>query len=97
MLRIIGFNRAEIAVVLLGEQAVLTVAAIPLGCLPGYGIAALLALAYNTELYRFPLIVTKFSYAFALIVIVIAALASGLLVRRQCDRLDLIAVLKTRE
>lgn len=96
-LRIIGFSKIQVAVVLLGEQTVLTIAAIPLGFVLGYGIAALLSLAYNTELYRFPLIVTKTSYAFAFVVIAIAALVSGLLVRRQCDRLDLIAVLKTRE
>jgi len=30
-------------------------------------------------------------------VIVVAAAASGLLVRRRLDRLDLVAVLKTRE
>lgn len=96
-LRIIGFSKVQVAIVLLGEQAVLTIAAIPLGFALGYGIAALLSLAYNTELYRFPLIITKASYAFAFVVILIAALISGLLVRRQCDRLDLIAVLKTRE
>jgi putative ABC transport system permease protein len=96
-LRIIGFSKMQVAVVLLGEQAVLTIAALPLGFLLGYGIATLLSLAYNTELYRLPLIITKTSYTFAFIVITIAALVSGLLVRRQCDRLDLIAVLKTRE
>lgn len=96
-LRIIGFSKVQIAFVLLGEQAVLTIAAIPLGFALGYGISALLSLAYNTELYRFPLIITKASYAFAFVVILIAALISGLLVRRQCDRLDLVAVLKTRE
>jgi putative ABC transport system permease protein len=96
-LRIIGFSRTQIAVVLLGEQAILILAAIPLGFVLGYGLAALLSMAYNTELYRFPLIVTKASYAFALIVITLAGLASGLLMRRHLDRLDLIAVLKTRE
>ena len=96
-LRIIGFSKVQVAVVLLGEQAVLTIAAIPLGFALGYGIAALLSLAYNTELYRLPLIITKATYIFASVVIIIAALVSGLLVRRQCDRLDLIAVLKTRE
>ncbi|MDX2242918.1 MAG: FtsX-like permease family protein [Leptolyngbyaceae cyanobacterium bins.302] len=96
-LRIIGFSKVQVAVVLLGEQALLTIAAIPVGFILGYGIAALVSLAYNTELYRLPLIITKTSYAFAFIVIAIAALISGLLVRRQCDRLDLIAVLKTRE
>jgi putative ABC transport system permease protein len=96
-LRIIGFSRAQIGVILLGEQAVLTIVAIPIGFVMGYGLAALLSLAYNTELYRFPLIVTKASYGFAFVTIAIAALFSGLLVRRHCDRLDLIAVLKTRE
>jgi putative ABC transport system permease protein len=96
-LRIIGFSKVQVAIVLLGEQAALTIAAIPLGFALGYGIAVLLSQAFNTELYRFPLIITKSSYAFAFVVIVIAALVSGLLVRRQSDRLDLIAVLKTRE
>jgi putative ABC transport system permease protein len=96
-LRIIGFSRWQVAVVLLGEQVILTIAAIPIGFAMGYGIAALLSLAYNTELYRLPLIVTKASYIFAFIVIAIAAIVSGLIVRRHLDRLDLIAVLKTRE
>jgi putative ABC transport system permease protein len=96
-LRIIGFSRVQIAVVLLGEQAVLTIAAIPVGILMGYGLVLLLSLAYNTELYRLPPIITRTNYAFALIVVAIAALISGLLVRRQLDTLDLVAVLKTRE
>lgn len=96
-LRIIGFTRAQIAIVLLGEQAILTLTAIPLGFALGYGLAALLAAAYNTELYRFPLIVTRASYALAFVVTLIAAILSGLLVRRHLDRLDLIAVLKTKE
>lgn len=96
-LRIIGFSRVQIAVVLLGEQAVLTIAAIPVGFLLGYGIVSLLVLAYSTELYRMPLIVTKASYLFAFGVTAIAAFVSGLIVRRHLDHLDLIAVLKTRE
>ncbi|MBL1178392.1 ABC transporter permease [Pantanalinema sp. GBBB05] len=96
-LRIIGFSKAQVAVILLGEQAVLLIAAIPLGLVLGYGISALMSLLYNTELYRFPLVITRASYAFAVVVILIAGLLSGWLVRRQCDRLDLVAVLKTRE
>jgi putative ABC transport system permease protein len=96
-LRIIGFNQAQIAVILLGEQAMLTIAAIPVGFGLGYGITAALTQAFNTELYRFPLIVTKASYAFAFSVVAIAALFSGLLIRRQLNQLDLVAVLKTRE
>jgi putative ABC transport system permease protein len=96
-LRIIGFSRPQVAMVLLGEQALLTLVAIPIGFVMGYGLIVLLSIAYNTELYRFPVIVNKASYAFAVIVITLAALVTGLLIRHQLNRLDLIAVLKTRE
>jgi putative ABC transport system permease protein len=96
-LRIIGFSRPQIAMVLLGEQAVLTLAAIPLGCLMGYGIAALLSKLLDTELYRLPLVVRNTSYGFAMLVVLTAASLSGGLIRRHLNRLDLIAVLKTRE
>lgn len=96
-LRIIGFSRQEVSVILLGEQALLTLVAIPVGSAMGFGLAALMSLAYDTELYRWPLVVTRFTYGFAVVVIGVAALISGWLIRRQINHLDLIAVLKTRE
>ena len=96
-LRIIGFTRQEIAFILLGEQAILILIAIPLGFVLGYGLAALISFAYNSELYRLPLIVTKATYAFTFVIVMIAAFGSGLIIHRQLNHLDLIAVLKTRE
>jgi len=96
-LRIIGFTRGEIAFILLGEQAVLLGLAIPVGFALGFGLSALIANLYDWELFRFPLIITPATYAFAFVVILAAALVSGGIIRRQLNRLDLIAVLKTRE
>ena len=96
-LRIMGFTKAEVAVILLGEQAILILLAIPLGYLIGYGLSALLSSAYNSELYRLPLVMTKSNYTFTFIVVAIAGFISGLIIRYQINRLDLIAVLKTRE
>lgn len=96
-LRVLGFTRAEIAVILLGEQATLTLAALPLGFMLGYWFCTLMPLAYDSELYRMPVVVTRGTYAFAFVVVAVAALISGLIVRRRLDHLDLIAVLKTRE
>jgi putative ABC transport system permease protein len=96
-LRIIGFTRAEVAFILLGEQGILTLFAIPVGFALGYGLAAFMSFAYNSELYRLPLIITKSTYTFTFIIVIVAAFCSGLIIRRQLDRLDLIAVLKTRE
>jgi putative ABC transport system permease protein len=44
-----------------------------------------------------PAIVEPRTYAFAALVVGIASIASGLVVRREIARLDLVSVLKTRE
>ena len=96
-LRVMGFTRTEISTILLGELGVLTAGAIPLGLLLGYGLAAFTVMAYDTELYRFPLVITARTYGFAAVTVALASFVSSLLVRRKLDHLDLIAVLKTRE
>jgi putative ABC transport system permease protein len=94
-LRVLGFTRAETSRILLDEQAVLVLAALPLGFVWGYGGAALLVLAFDTELYRLPFVLRPGTYAYAVLVIIAAAIVSALIVRRRIDRLDLVAVLKT--
>ncbi len=96
-LRVIGFSRAEVSYILLGEIAIVTIVALPLSLLFGYGLAAGAVHAYDTEVYRIPLIITARTCVEALATTVAATLVSGWLVRRRLNRLDLIAVLKTRE
>jgi putative ABC transport system permease protein len=96
-LRVLGFSRAEVALLLLGEQALVTLAAIPLGCVLGYGLSAALAAGLQNDTYRIPMIVSARTYLLASIVTVAAAAGSGWLVRQRLNRMDLIAVLKTRE
>ena len=96
-LRVLGFTRQEISAILLGELAVVTVLAIPAGLGIGYALAAGVVRSFETEMYRFPVIVSPRTYAIATAVTVLAAAASGFIVRRRLDRLDLIEVLKTRE
>jgi putative ABC transport system permease protein len=96
-LRVLGFTRAEISFILLGELAAVTVLAIPVGLVLGYVFAGLLVAAFNTELYRFPLVVSTRTFAYAGTAVLVAAALSGLAVRRRLDHLDLVAVLKTRE
>lgn len=95
-LRVIGFTRAEISSILLGELAVLTCVAIPIGLLVGYGLAALIVTLFDTELYSFPLTVAPRTYALATVAVLVATALSGLIVRRKLDKLDLVEVLKTR-
>jgi len=96
-LRVLGFTQGEIGIMLLGEQAILTFAAVPIGFALGYGICALMPILLNTELYRMPLVINRSSYAVAFVVVVLAAFVSGLLVRWRLRHLDLVEVLKTRE
>lgn len=96
-LRVLGFTRGEISWILLGELACLTLLAIPFGCLTGYGFAYMIVTAFDTELYRFPLVVSARTFSVSILVVTAAAVFSGLAVRRRLDSLDLVEVLKTRE
>jgi putative ABC transport system permease protein len=96
-LRVLGFTRAEIAALLLGEQAFVTLLSIPVGFAIGRALCEAIAGAYQWELFRLPVVLGVRSHAFAIAVVCAAAIASGAIVRRRLDRLDLVAVLKTRE
>jgi putative ABC transport system permease protein len=96
-LRVLGFTRAEVSRVLLAELAVLTLLALPVGCLIGYGLGLLMVWAFETDIFRVPFAVERATYAIACLVVLAATAASALVVRRRIDRLDLIAVLKTRD
>jgi len=96
-LRVIGLTRAEISFILLGELAVLTAVALPMGMALGYGQVVIASHLLDTELYRIPVIISTATYAYAAGVVIVAAFLSGLIVRRRLDHLDLVEVLKSRE
>jgi putative ABC transport system permease protein len=97
-LRVLGFTRAEVSAILLGEQAVQVFLGIPFGLLLGtFGAQGLLELQADPEQFRMPMLIASRTYAFSVVVILAAAVLSALLVRRRLDSLDLIGVLKTRE
>jgi len=96
-LRVLGFTRGEVATMLLGEQALVTLLAVPLGWAVGFGACALISALYDTDLMRMPLVANPRSYLSAALTVAAATIASGWIVRRRIDRMDLVAVLKTRE
>ncbi len=96
-LRVLGFTRAEVTYILLGELALLVVAALPIGCALGYGLAWVMAAAMETKLFRVPFVILPSTYGIAMGITLVSAAASALAVAWRITRLDLIAVLKTRE
>jgi putative ABC transport system permease protein len=96
-LRVLGFTRAEISLILMGELALLTLVSLPVGAVLGYSLAALIVGSIDSEVYRFPLYVSRQAVAWSFLGIIGASLISALIVRRKLDALDLVAVLKIRE
>lgn len=96
-LRVLGFTRAEVSWILLGELALLTLLAMPLGWALGHAMAVAMVEGQATELLRIPLVIGRATYASASLVVLAASALSALIVRRRIDRLDLVEVLKTRE
>jgi len=96
-LRVLGFTRFEVSYILLGELALLLLPALPLGCLIGYALAAVMVQNFESDLFRIPLMIEPSTYGLSALMAIVATVLSSLLVRRRLDRLDLVAVLKTRE
>jgi putative ABC transport system permease protein len=63
----------------------------------GYGLAWIMKTNLAGELMRVRLVVEPGTYVFASAIVIAAAMLSAWVVRRRVDRLDLVAVLKTRD
>jgi putative ABC transport system permease protein len=94
---VIGFSRGEVGAVLVGELALLTLAALPLGLVLGSGAAAAITRLVNTEFIRMPLVLTPANYAFAVLVVLLATALSALWASRRINQLDLVGVLKAQD
>lgn len=96
-LAILGFTRREVGTMLLGEQALLLLVAVPVGLLVGYGLCAALVPAFDRDLFRLPLVIEAGSFITPAVATLVAGALSGAVVAKRIQNLDLITVLKTRE
>ena len=96
-LRVLGFTREEVVYLLLGELALITTLALPLGFALGHGLIALMVSGFESDLFRIPHYVSPSTYALSALSTVLAAVLAGALVRAKVRRLDLIGVLKARD
>ncbi|MGH7944981.1 MAG: ABC transporter permease, partial [Opitutaceae bacterium] len=93
-LRVLGFSRGEVGAVLIGELALLTAVALPLGLLLGSLFARGIITTVNTETVRLPLVLTPANYAFAVLVVAVASAASAIFAARKLADIDLVSALK---
>jgi putative ABC transport system permease protein len=96
-LRVLGFTRAEVMRILFLELALLTLVAQPPGWAIGYGLAWIMETNAAGDVMRVRLVVENWTYAIASGIVIVAALFSAFVVRKRINRLDLVAVLKTRD
>jgi putative ABC transport system permease protein len=96
-LRILGFTRGEVAVLLLGEQAIHLVLGVALGLPLGLLFGAWVLALVPPDLFRLAMHAAPSSLVLSVGVVLLAGLMSALLVRREADRLDLVSVLKARD
>lgn len=93
-LRVLGFTRAEVTFILLGELLLLTVIALPVGFGLGIGFAWLLTWGMQTDLYRIPLVMHPRTYAMGALVVLVATLLSSLIIGRSLAKQDMVSALK---
>ena len=96
-MRVLGFSKQEVALLLFSEQGLITLIAIPIGWALGYWLAFAMVQSLITETYRIPFVVDSGTYLASAAMTVLAALLSSCVVRRRLNRYDLISVLKTRD
>ncbi len=96
-LRVLGFSRAEVSALLLGELAIVIGIALPLGMVLGFALVHLISTLLASDQFYFPVVILPRTYAWAALCVLAAGVVSALVVRRRIDQLDMVAVLKTRE
>jgi putative ABC transport system permease protein len=96
-LRVLGFTRGEVSLLLVGELLIVTLASLPLGLALGQALGSGIMQLFNNELYRLSYGVSWQTTAWMALTNLAAMLASAALVVRQLHRVDLVSVLKERE
>lgn len=96
-LRVLGYFRSEVGLVLLGELALLIVISVPFGCIIGYGMGKLMTAMFSSDLFRLPFAPSRASYGWSVVIVLLAAMGTALTVARRVQQLDMVRVLKARE
>ncbi len=96
-LRVLGYTPSQILEVFSGESLLVNGLGIVLGLMGGVGFAHLLSRAYDTELYRFPVVVRPSQFLVSAFLMTVFVGLAQLLVYRMIRRLQWLDVLKIKE
>jgi len=93
-LRVLGFSRAAVSYILLGEVGLLALVSVPIGLGSGCLLSIYFASAMGSELFRLPVTFSPATFASASLIVLAVVVISGLIVQRRIDTLDMALALK---
>lgn len=96
-LRVLGYGPWQIGTLLLRESMIITLIGAVLGMPLGYALTAFTAWAYNTELFRLPIIATTGTWLWTLVLAVMFGLVAHMFVQRAIHRMAWPDALKAQE
>ncbi len=96
-LRVLGYTSAQVVGIFSGESLLLNGLGIALGLAGGVGLAHLLSRAYDTELYRFPVVVSPSQFLVTAFLMSVFVVLAQLLLYRIIRSLKWLDVLKIKE
>jgi len=88
-LRVLGYRKGEVAYVLLGALALLTLTALPIGSAIGVALSFELMQRFSNDLFTIPFGMRVATIAKGWLVVLAATAVTGLLIKWRVDRLDL--------
>lgn len=93
----VGFGNSEIYYIVLGELTILTLAAMPLGCIGGYIFSWVLTEGTANEVFRIPLHLDIQAFGIAFLFALCSVAVSSIAILRKIAQLDIVQVLKINE
>ncbi len=96
-LRVIGYSPFETARIFSGESYLLNGIGIGIGLVAGIGLLHVLAYAYNTELYRWPVVVSPLRLVHTAVIMVVFISAAQLSIYHLIRRMNWLNVFKIME
>lgn len=96
-LRVLGYGPWQIGSLMLRESFIISAIGTALGMPLGYMLTVLLAMSYDTELFRFPVVSTPGVWIGTMVLGIVFTGAAHLFVQRSIHRMDWLEALKAKE
>ncbi|MHC4711887.1 MAG: ABC transporter permease [Planctomycetota bacterium] len=96
-LRVLGYTPGQILHLFAGESMILNLSGIAVGLVGGIGLAKLLSMAFDTEIYRFPLVIRPWQFLLTGMLMIAFFVIAQAFVYKIIIGLKWLDVLKSRE